>query len=158
MTRHLPNRIEIEFCNPVQKLNRHTTDFLYSKVKYKINLPSKMKMNGCSTWLSLSSLSGGMSCRECGRQTESEREQTGASGGVRINESHHHISWFVCHNFNSNRCCFWWLLHIHNTDEEFELEKSDVCFIEALVSLTVGVKPQIEIYSLNFSNFCCCCR
>lgn len=36
-------------------------------------------------------------------------------------------------------------------------QKSDVGFIGALVSLTAGVKPQIEIYFLNFSNFCCCC-
>lgn len=33
-------------------------------------------------------------------------------------------------------------------------QKSDVGFIDALVSLTAGVKPQIEIYFLNFSNFC----
>lgn len=71
----------------------------------------------------------------------------------RISESTHHISWFVWHSFNSDHCWFWWLL-LWNS-RIFELCRADVCFIDAWVSmtLTVGVKPRIEIYTLNFSNF-----
>lgn len=72
-------------------------------------------------------------------QRERERESSIRATEV-VNESIHRISWFVRHNFNSHHCCFWRLLLFYNTVEEFELEESDVRFIEAFVSLTVGVK------------------